>query len=110
MLLLHDGIGNTEEFRNVVPALVAAGYRTVAFDQRGWSSSTWDGGPITFEQMTTDSVAMLDAFWIAQTDVVGWSDGGIDALELAMSHPERLGRVVAYGANSSRKGTTLSRR
>ena len=54
--------------------------------------------------MTTDTVAMLDAFWIDQTDVVGWSDGGIVALELAMTHPERLGRVVAYGANSSPEG------
>src|SRR5687767_8265316 len=35
VLLLHGGIGNTEEFRTVVPALVDAGYRTIAFDQRG---------------------------------------------------------------------------
>ena len=39
-VLLHGGIGNTEKFDNLVPALVAAGYSTVAFDAQGRSRST----------------------------------------------------------------------
>ncbi len=42
---------------------------------------------------------LLDLLNIRQTDVVGWSDGGIIGLDLAMHHPERVGRVVAIGAN-----------
>jgi len=104
VLLLHGAIGNTEEFDNLVPALVAAGYRTIAFDQRGRGRSTWGDRPITYEQMAADTVAMLDELGIDRADVVGWSDGGIVALELALTHPERLGRVVAYGANSRPEG------
>ncbi|MFN8590818.1 MAG: alpha/beta hydrolase [Thermomicrobiales bacterium] len=105
VLLLHGGIGNTEEFRNVAPALVAAGYRTIAFDQRGRGRSTWGDQPITYEQMAADTVAVLDKLGIERTDVIGWSDGGIVALELAVTHPERLKRVVAYGANSRPEGS-----
>lgn len=104
VLLLHGGIGNTEEFRNLTPALVAAGYRVTAFDQRGRGRSTWGDLPITYDQMTTDTLAMLDNLGIEKTDVVGWSDGGIVALQLAVKHPERLNRVVAYGANSRPEG------
>lgn len=104
VLLLHGGLGNTEEFRNLVPVLVADGYRTVAFDQRGRGRSTWGDRPITYEQMATDTLAVMDELGIDQADVVGWSDGGIVALQLAIVHPERLGRVIAYGANSTPEG------
>ncbi|MCA9877351.1 MAG: alpha/beta fold hydrolase [Thermomicrobiales bacterium] len=104
VLLLHGGLGNTKEFRHLTPPLVAAGYRTLAFDQRGRGRSTWGDSPMTYEQMAADTVALLDYLGIERTDVVGWSDGGIVALELAVTHPERLSRVVAYGANSRPDG------
>jgi pimeloyl-ACP methyl ester carboxylesterase len=104
VLLLHGGIGNTEEFDNLVPALVAAGYRTVAFDAQGRGRSTWGDQPITYEQMADDALAVLDYLDIDRADIVGWSDGGIVALELAVTHPERLGRVIAYGANYAPEG------
>ena len=97
VLLLHGDIGNTEEFDKVVPALVSAGYRTVAFDQRGRGRSTWGDRPITYEQMANDALALLDYLGIDRTNVVGWSAGAILALELAIHDPERLGRVVVYG-------------
>jgi pimeloyl-ACP methyl ester carboxylesterase len=104
VLLLHGDLGNTEEFDNVVPALVAAGYRTVAFDARGRGRSTWGDRAITYEQMAADALAVLDHLGIERTDVIGWSSGGVLALELAIHDPERLGRVVVYGANFSPDG------
>jgi pimeloyl-ACP methyl ester carboxylesterase len=98
VLLLHGALGNTEEFDNLVPALVAAGYRTVAFDARGRGRSTWGDAPITFEQMAADALGLLDHLGIARADVVGSSQGGTVALELAIRHAARLGRVVVYGA------------
>ena len=104
VLLLHGGLGNTEEFANLAPVLVVAGYRVVAMDSRGRGRSTWGDLPITYEQMAADALGMLDHLGIQKTDVVGWSDGGIIGLDLAIHHPERLDRVVAYGANFTPEG------
>jgi pimeloyl-ACP methyl ester carboxylesterase len=104
VLLLHGGLGNTEDFRNLAPVLVAAGYMVVAMDCRGRGRSTWGDLPITYEQMAADAVGLLDELGIAKTDVVGWSDGAIIALNLAIHHPERLDRVVAYAANYTPEG------
>ena len=104
VLLLHGGLGNTEWWANLAPVLVAAGYRVVAMDSRGHGRSAWGDAPITYEQMAADALGLLDHLGIAKTDVVGWSDGAIIALDLAIHHPERLDRVVAYGANFTPEG------
>jgi pimeloyl-ACP methyl ester carboxylesterase len=104
VLLLHGGLGNIEEFANLAPVLVGAGYRVVAMDSRGRGRSAWGDLPITYEQMAADALGLLDQLGIAKTDVVGWSDGGIIGLNLAINHPERLNRVVAYGANFTPEG------
>ena len=104
VLLLHGGLGNTEEFDGLLPALLAAGYRTVAMDSRGRGRSTWGDAPITYEQMAADAIGLLDHLEIEKADLVGWSDGAIIGLELAFTQPERLNRVVAYGANFTPDG------
>src|SRR5215213_3115419 len=101
---MHGSLGDKAEFVNLAPFLAAAGYRTVAFDLRGRGRSAWGDQPITYAQMAADALGLLDHLGIAKTDVVGWSQGGSIGLELAIHHPERLGRVVAYGANFSPEG------
>ena len=49
--------------------------------------------------MADDMVKLLDALHLARVDIVGWSDGGIIGLEIAMHHPERIRRLVVIGAN-----------
>jgi pimeloyl-ACP methyl ester carboxylesterase len=104
VLLVHGGLGNTEEFDGLVPNLVAAGYRTVALDCRGRGRSSWDGAAITYELMADDALALLDLLGIERADFVGWSDGAIIGLELAIHHPDRLNRAVIYGANFTPDG------
>jgi hypothetical protein len=43
--------------------------------------------------------ANVNALHIKQTDVVGWSDGGIIGLDMAIKHPERVRRLITIGAN-----------
>jgi len=104
VLLLHGGLGNTTEFDGLIPALVEAGYRTVAMDFRRRGRSAWGDAPITYELMADDALALLDHLEIARTDLVGWSDGAIIGLELAINDPDRLNRLVAYGANFTPDG------
>src|SRR5215210_6741428 len=104
VLLLHGSLNSVEQFDYLAPVLVGAGYRVVAMDCRGRGRSAWGDLPITYSQMAADAVGLLDHLSIAKTDVVGWSDGGIIGLDLAIHHPERLDRVVAYGANFTPEG------
>src|SRR5215213_5121695 len=99
VLLLHGGLNSTEQFDYLAPVLVAASYRVVAMDSRGRGRSAWGDLPITYEQMAADALGLLDFLGIEKTDVVGVSDGAIIGLDLAINHPERLDRVVAYAAN-----------
>ena len=43
---------------------------------------------------------LLDTLHIAKADVVGWSDGAILGLDLALRHPDRVGRIFAFAANT----------
>ena len=45
-----------------------------------------------YDLMADDVVALLDTLRIAKADVVGWSDGGILGIDLAIRHPDRVGR------------------
>jgi pimeloyl-ACP methyl ester carboxylesterase len=107
VLLLHGGLSNGDHWVNVIPELTAAGYQAIAMDSRGHGRSTFDQRPITYELMASDVLALMDHLGIEQADLVGWSDGGIIGLTLALSHPERLNRVVAYGANFDPTGVRL---
>ena len=58
--------------------------------------------------MADDYVALLDYLKIDQTALVGWSDGAIIGLDIAMRHPERLSRLFAFGANYTVEGWSAS--
>nr|WP_256351562.1 alpha/beta hydrolase [Pseudomonas gingeri] len=54
--------------------------------------------------MADDVVAVLDTLKIPKADIVGWSDGAILGLDLAMRHPTRVGKIFAFAANSTTAG------
>ena len=99
LILLHGGLGNADYFANQIPAFVDAGYQVFAFDSRGHGRSNVTETPIGYALMASDVLAAMDALGIDKADLVGWSDGGIIGLDIAINHPERLNKLVAYGAN-----------
>jgi pimeloyl-ACP methyl ester carboxylesterase len=98
LLLLHGGFCNGTYWRAIIPAL-AKKYQVIVMDSRGHGRSTFDDQPITYELMASDVLGLMDHLKIKKADIVGYSDGGIIGLELAIHHRERLNRVVAFGAN-----------
>jgi pimeloyl-ACP methyl ester carboxylesterase len=54
--------------------------------------------------MTDDVVALMDKLGIGKASIVGWSDGGIIGLDMAIRHPERLDKLFAFGANYNLSG------
>ncbi len=99
LLLLHGGLGNADYFVNQISAFVDAGYYVIAADSRGHGRSTMSDQQIGYALMASDVLALLDYLEIDATNLVGWSDGGIIGLDIAINHPDRLIKLVAYGAN-----------
>src|SRR5215212_6530345 len=99
VVLVHGGGGSGRNFVNQVPALVDAGYQVIVIDSRGHGHSSHGPDPLSYELLASDVLGVMDHLGIDKADLVGWSDGAIIALELGIHHPERLNKVVAYGAN-----------
>jgi len=104
VLLLHGGPANSSYYGQLVPVLVERGFRVVAMDSRGHGRSTRSPEPLTYHLMAGDVLALLDSLDIRKVSIVGWSDGGIVGLDLAIHHPERLAKLFAFGANSNPGG------
>jgi pimeloyl-ACP methyl ester carboxylesterase len=56
-------------------------------------------GPLTFADMAKDTVGFLDRIMDAPAHLVGWSDGGIVGLLVAIERPDLVRKLVATGSN-----------
>ncbi|MBP6013237.1 MAG: alpha/beta hydrolase [Alphaproteobacteria bacterium] len=105
VILLHGAFGSAENFGFQIPALVKAGYRVVLIETRGHGRSTRVANePLTYELLSSDVVAVMDALKLPKASIVGWSDGAIQGLVIAMKNPKRLNRLFAFGANMDPSG------
>jgi 3-oxoadipate enol-lactonase len=95
IVLIHAGIAQLESWDAVAAALVAAGYRVLRPDMRGWGLSTTED--VDFSPRA-DLVALLDAVGIDRAVLVGNSMGGMLAFDTAIEHPDRVVGVVGVGA------------
>jgi pimeloyl-ACP methyl ester carboxylesterase len=98
VLVLHGGLGSIEGMSYQIRAL-ATSHFVIAPDSRGQGRSTDSEVPLSYPLMSDDMLKLLDYLHVDRVDVVGWSDGAIIGLDLAMRHRERIGRLVAISAN-----------
>jgi pimeloyl-ACP methyl ester carboxylesterase len=103
VLLLHGGLGNSNYWGNQVPAL-AKHYQVIVMDSRGHGRSTRNKQPYSYELMASDVVGLMDFLKIKKAAVIGWSDGAIIGLDIAIHHPDRVTKLFAYAANSAPDG------
>jgi len=103
VILLHGGLANANYWGELVPAL-AAHYRVVVMDSRGHGRSSRDTRPYGYDLMASDVLALMDFLKIDKAALVGWSDGAIIGLDIAIHHPERLAKLFAFAANSDPSG------
>lgn len=99
VVLLHGGLTSSRSWDAQVPALLAAGHRVILIDSRGHGRSTMGPLPLRYDLLAEDVLAVLDHLHLARPAVIGWSDGAIVGLLVAIRAPERLGAVYAFGAN-----------
>ena len=98
LLLIHGNGGSINAFKHNIP-FFSGKYEVIAADSRAQGKSKDSGQSLTFEMMADDEAALLDALHIGSAYVIGWSDGGIVALLLAMRHPGKVIKLAATGAN-----------
>lgn len=114
VLLLHGGMGNSDHWAHQVRALESS-HRVIVIDSRGQGRSTRPPpppartrtkapAPPSYTQLAADVLAVMDHLALDKAAIVGWSDGGEVALELAIHHPDRVAQLVIYGATYSATG------
>ena len=100
VMLLHGGLESSASWDLQVPALAEA-HRVVLVDRRGHGRTADVAGPISYALMRDDTIACIEALDLAGAHLVGWSDGGIIALLVAIARPDLVGRIVTIGSNAS---------
>lgn len=93
-LLMIHGLGYDRFGWGPLPDLLAEDFSVVLPDNRGVGASDAPEGPYTVSQFVDDAVAVLDAAGIERTHLFGVSLGGYVAQEFALTHPERLVKLV----------------
>jgi pimeloyl-ACP methyl ester carboxylesterase len=104
LVFLHGG-GDSGEHSFVHQLDVfAERHHIVAPDQVGQGRTPEVPGPLSYTSMMQDTAALLRQLKLKHVDIVGFSDGGILALMLAVRHPELVRRLVISGVNISPEG------
>jgi pimeloyl-ACP methyl ester carboxylesterase len=98
LLLIHGNGGSISAFSHTIPYF-SKKYKVIAVDSRAHGKTIDPSDSLSFEQMADDFAALLDKMHIDSAYVIGWSDGGINALLLAMRHPGEVIKLASTGAN-----------
>jgi pimeloyl-ACP methyl ester carboxylesterase len=104
VLLLHGGLSNSEFLLEPLQPGLEGAFRLVAFDRRGHGRTADTPEPFHYEDMATETIAVLEDTVGGRAHLVGWSDGGIIALLVALRRPELVDRLVLIGANFHHDG------
>jgi len=103
VLMLHGGSASSNYWGHQVSAL-AGDFQVTVMDTRGHGRSPVSSPVFGYAQFAQDVIALLKYLGIPRTAVVGWSDGAITGIQLAMVEPGLLTGVFAFGANTDLHG------
>ncbi len=98
LLLVHGNGGRIADFNAQIDHF-RKHYKVIAMDSRDQGKSGDSAGKITYEKMTGDLAALLDHLQTGPVYVLGWSDGGIEALLLGIHYPASVKKIAAMAAN-----------
>ena len=98
LLMIHGNGGSISNFMYQIPYF-SKGYKVIVADSRAQGKSVDTRDSLSYEMMADDFNALLDTLHLDSCYVIGWSDGGIDGLLLAMRHPDKVKKLAVTGAN-----------
>jgi pimeloyl-ACP methyl ester carboxylesterase len=104
LLLLHGGLQRIEgAFGGLLPEL-AAGRTVIAAELQGHGRTADIDRDIDLRFLAGDVAALLGHLGVGQADVLGFSLGGHVAVQLAVSHPDRVGRLIPVSVSYAADG------
>ena len=98
LLFIHGNGGSLANFSNNIPYF-SQHYKVIAVDSRAHGRSVDNNDSLSFEMMADDFNALLDSLHADSTYVIGWSDGGINGVLLAIRHPDKVKKLAVTGTN-----------
>ncbi len=105
LILLHGGFCTVETFSGLT-SLLAERYRVYAPERRAHGRTPDVDGPISYGLMARDTIAFLEALDLPASHLVGWSDGAVVALLVALDRPDLVRRLVLIGQPVNFEGVT----
>lgn len=99
VILLHGNGGSHHTFDGLIKRL-SASYTVYAPDSRGHGHSG-KAGPLSYEQLASDTAELIRVLGLEKPMLYGFSDGGIVGLLVASGWPGLLSKLAVSGANSS---------
>ena len=107
LILLHGNGEDCGYFRHQMEPF-SRYYRVIAIDTRGHGQTPRGEAPFTIRQFAKDLLGFMDLHGIERADILGFSDGGNIAMVFALTHPERVRKLVLNGANLDASGVKRS--
>ncbi len=106
LVFVHGNGGSIKDFTKQIPNF-SKKYKVILADSRAQGKSVDKGDSLSYEMMTDDLDALLGHLHLDSCYVVGWSDGGVNGLLLAIRHPEKVKMLAITGANLWPDSTAL---
>lgn len=103
VLVIHGNGSSIADLKQQI-AFFRNRYQVIAMDSRDQGKSGDSADKITYEKMADDLAALLDHLKSPPAYVLGWSDGGIEALLLGIRHPEKVKKIASMAANLNPEG------
>ena len=103
LIVLHGAYMNIPSMGRIIPAL-AERHRVYALEFQGHGRTTDIDRPITYENLGDDVAVFMDAVGLEKADVFGYSMGANAGLQLAIRHPEKVGRLIVASATYDIEG------
>jgi pimeloyl-ACP methyl ester carboxylesterase len=97
VVLLHGAFAGASSWAAQAPVLARAGYRVHVPERRGHAHTRDVEGPLSYGVMADDTVAYLDRVVGGPAHLVGWSDGAVVGLLVALRRPDLVDRLVLIG-------------
>jgi pimeloyl-ACP methyl ester carboxylesterase len=99
ILLLHGGMSDSDSLLDALSTPLAERHRLVAFDRRGHGFTADTDAPFHYSDMAIEAIGVLENVIGGRAHLVGWSDGGIVSLLVALQRPDLVDRLVLIGVN-----------